>query len=886
MTTPPHRRVVRPLVSGVLMLLVALVALLPMQSAALFASPSPQAKTPQDDQPFHLFLPVIQRFYTEFSHLSDPGDTALVRHSLQSPIQDDVFYFLLPDRFNNGDPSNDVGADPGGTTDADVLRHGFLLSNKGYYHGGDIKGVLDKLDYIQDMGVTAIWMAPIFKNRPVQCGDTQSIATCSAGYHGYWITDFTDVDPHFGTKADLQALVTAAHARGMKVFFDIIVNHTADVIDYAEHQYDYRSKAAFPYKDASGHPFDDKAYAGGTTFPPLDPAVSFPYTPVFRTPADATIKKPDWLNDRTVYHNRGNSTFAGESAEYGDFVGLDDLFTEQPRVVQGMTDIYNSWITDYGIDGYRIDTVKHVNMEFWQRFSPAVLSHAADVGKPNFFMFGEVYSGNPRFTSEYTTQGRLPAVLDFPFQGAARSFASGGATNGLRDLFAQDDFYTDADSNAYELPTFLGNHDMGRIGTFLKQDNPSADDAELLARDKLAHALMYFSRGVPIVYYGDEQGFVGDGGDQDAREDMFPSQVASYNDNDLIGTNSTTAQANFNESHPLYQALKTYAAIRRANEALRRGAQIQRYSTDHAGIYAFSRVAEVDHLQYEYVLAFNNAKTEQTATFATYQPNATFLPVYAATSQTLQSTASGDITVTVPPLSFVIYMASRTLPNPVEAPGIRLTSPTLNQQVNGRVEVAAELNMDRPTEVTFAVKVGDAPTYTIIGTDDNAPYRVFYDTSGLPAGTRLTFKAIANDVSDDTATSVFDVNSATTVAVAAPRRHGQVVFNVTVPANTPPDKSVFIAGELPNLDPNLPAWDPGAVTLTRSDATHWTITISGDEGTTMEYKYTLGSWDFVEKSSSCAEIANRQLTVTFDASGTQVVNDTIANWRNVAPCGS
>src|SRR6185436_6192407 len=103
-------------------------------------------------------------------------------------------------------------------------------------------------------------------------------------YHGYWITDFTQVDPHLGTNDELKTLIAGAHARGMKVFFDIITNHTADVIDYAERQYDYRNKSRYPYRDADGNVFDDKDYAGTNTFPPLDASRSFAYTPVFRTP--------------------------------------------------------------------------------------------------------------------------------------------------------------------------------------------------------------------------------------------------------------------------------------------------------------------------------------------------------------------------------------------------------------------------------------------------------------------------------------------------------------------------------------------------------------------------------------------------------------------------
>ncbi len=143
------------------------------------------------------------------------------------------------------------------------LETGFDPTHKGFYHGGDLKGLTSKLDYIKGMGTTAIWLTPSFKNRPVQGPAGQE----TAGYHGYWITDFTQIDPHLGTNADMKALIDSAHAKGMKVFFDIITNHTADVIDYAEKQYTYISKATVPYKDASGQPFDDKLYAGEADLP-------------------------------------------------------------------------------------------------------------------------------------------------------------------------------------------------------------------------------------------------------------------------------------------------------------------------------------------------------------------------------------------------------------------------------------------------------------------------------------------------------------------------------------------------------------------------------------------------------------------------------------------
>ena len=227
------------------------------------------------------------------------------------------------------------------------------------------------------MGTTAIWLTPSFKNKPVQGGPGQE----SAGYHGYWITDFTQIDPHLGTNDDMKALIDAAHAKGMKVFFDIITNHTADVIDYEEKQYTYRSKRPSPTWTPTGQAFDDRDFVDkpASEWPELDPG-SFPYTP-FLHEGDDDAKTPTWLNDPTMYHNRGDSTFAGESSTYGDFIGLDDLFTERPEVVDGMGEIYKQWV-DFGIDGFRIDTVKHVNLEFWKKFVPAILDEAKDGREP------------------------------------------------------------------------------------------------------------------------------------------------------------------------------------------------------------------------------------------------------------------------------------------------------------------------------------------------------------------------------------------------------------------------------------------------------------------------------------------------------------------------
>jgi pullulanase-type alpha-1,6-glucosidase len=697
----------------------------------------------------------------------EPGDEELVGLPLRTVLADEFFYFVLPDRFQNGDPSNDTG----GSAVDDPLVHGFLPTDKGYYHGGDLAGLSSKLDYLQELGVTAIWMTPMFTNRWVQGDGT--IVGSSAGYHGYWQTDYTTIDPHFGSNTELKDLIDAAHGRGMKVFFDIITNHTADVIHYAEGIYTYRNKADYPYRDAEGNVFDDRDYAGGSNFPELDPAISFPYTPVFLTPEDATVKVPDWLNDPIYYHNRGNSTFSGESSTYGDFVGLDDLFTEHPVVVQGMIEIHQNMITEFNIDGFRVDTVKHVNDEFWEQFVPAVLEHASNLGIPNFFIYGEVFDGNPAYTSRFTTELPFPSVLDFGFDGTAKSFAaSSQATDQLRDFFANDDYYTDNDSNAYALVKFIGNHDIGRLGREIDERNPGVPDAERVARSTLAHALMFTTRGMPVVYYGDEQGFTGDGGDKDARENMFPSQVASYNDNNLIGTNATTADDNFDQTHVLYQAFSDLAQLRSEHQALRYGAQLHRYSKSSAGIYAFSRIDREEKI--EYVVALNNNKTSDTATFRTDTPETIFKAVYPAGAAELLSTEDGSLTVTVPGLDFVLYRAEGMVAVPQSAAGITISTPTAGTDVSGRIEVAANVATGSYVEVTFVVSA-DGGEYQPVGVDDNAPFRVFYDVSGHPDGTSLTFKAIAADLAGNLSSAKVNV---TTSVVEPPPPSGAANYAV------------------------------------------------------------------------------------------------------------
>ncbi|MEV3859217.1 pullulanase-type alpha-1,6-glucosidase [Streptomyces sp. NPDC050095] len=655
-----------------------------------------------------------------------PSDAKLAAQPARDDATREQFYFVLPDRFANGDPSNDRGGLTGSRT-----ATGFDPTDKGFYQGGDLKGLTQKLDYIKGLGTTAIWMAPIFKNKPVQ-GNGES-----AGYHGYWITDFTRVDPHFGTNEDLETLIDKAHAKGMKVFFDVITNHTADVVTNTEKTYGYRSKGAYPYLDTDGRPFDDTTEPGRKV-----DADSFPYTPAV-TASEKNAKVPSWLNDPTMYHNRGDSTFVGESGLYGDHTGLDDLWTERPEVVRGMEEIYEKWVKDFRIDGFRVDTVRNVDMAFWTQWATALDAYAAKKGRDHFFIFGETLSADPAVTAPYVTEGRLDATLDFPLQDAVRGYASQGKpATGLSNVLAQDYRYTTDRANAYNEVTFLGNHDMGRIGSFLKTDNPRASDAELLQRDRLAHELMFLNRGNPVIYSGDEQGFTGAGGDKDARQTMFASKVADYLDDDQIGTARTHASDAYDPSHPLYKTIAALSKLRKDNPALADGVQKELYAKD--SVYAFSRTGD----EREYVVAVNNATQAKTVELDV--ESAKFRALYGGSGAV--SASGGKVTVTVPALSSLVLRADSKLPAATTKPSLSLTAPASG--ATGTVTLSADPGRTASARVVFAAQVGNGPWRTL-GTADHAPYQITqYLPKTVPVGTALRYKAVVVDRAGRTASAL------------------------------------------------------------------------------------------------------------------------------------
>jgi glycosidase len=648
----------------------------------------------------------------------DPADSSPASLPALAPFEnrtaeDDVIYFLVTDRFENGDPANDQGGIDGGKLD-----HGYDPASEMFYHGGDLQGVTKRLDYLEELGVTAIWITPVFGNLPVQTFGEWT----TASYHGYWIADFLKVDPHLGTEADLRTLIDAAHDRDIKIILDIVINHTAHVIKYREcHDPDYSG----PGKEG---PAGACVYRGTDNYPDIA------YTP-YIDEKNLAVKNPAWLNDPIYYHNRGELDYTGESFYWGDFSGLDDVFTEHPRVIEGMIEIYQYWIREFGIDGYRIDTAGHINKEFFSHFSPAIQDFAAAHGRPEFIMFGEVVDTVLRKRS-YITDGELPAILDFDFQEAVANYvANTGSAADLAEFFHDGDYFVDHDSSPYQLPTFLGNHDLGRFGVYLKKANPEESDEINLQRSTLAHALLFFTRGIPILYYGDEQGFITDPGFHESREDMFPSLTASYNDNNLIGTDSTTADSNFDRTHPLYREIRRLAKIYREHPTLRHGDQITRYAEDGRGIFAFSRIDPDERI--EYLVLVNNDQATARAVVPTSTPGSEWNLITGSTSELSQD---GDgVAVTVAPVSYAIYRANDSVPMQ-ETAGDIVFAGWDNGDVfdcSGFVEVTPS---NKLTRVEFSIAGGD-DSWRSLGIDRDPPFRAYIDIADYVPGARIAIRA-------------------------------------------------------------------------------------------------------------------------------------------------
>jgi glycosidase len=560
-------------------------------------------------------------------------------------------YFVMTDRFADGDASNN--------------NDGFDPTDIGYWHGGDFKGLTEKLSYIKNLGVSAIWITPPIKQ--------QSIQGNSAAYHGYWGLDFLTVDPHLGSEADFKKLVTTAHATGLKIFIDVVANHTADVISYK----------------------DGKAYI---------PA------------GKEKVKNPAFLNKLENYHNVGDSTFTGESSLLGDFFGLDDLATEKPEVVKGFIDIWSYWIREFDIDGMRIDTFKHVNPEFWKSVIPAIQKAAANSGKKSFPIFGEVADGDPQTLSSYVAGGQTPSVLDFGFNDqVTRYAASYGTADRLAKLFNADDLYTTSKTSAYGLATFLGNHDMGRIGTAILRN--ATDNASAVKRAIIAQSMLLLLRGGPVLYYGDELGMTGAGGDKLARQDMFPTQVDSWKWEQRIGSEPIADRNGFEEKNPIATHIAELHKVISLHPALRSGTQQTLYAEGQ--VFVAARYAD----KAEYIVAFNTNDNEKVA------------PVKPMTTGTTWEQLAGQCAVTpaaeikIPGNSFCVVKSGKPLGKSVTT---KISAPKIGNSNDSPLWKQVSVTVNKPgyNSVTFLAREKNGK-WKSLGTSDRTTVASEITTGGL-----------------------------------------------------------------------------------------------------------------------------------------------------------
>lgn len=623
---------------------------------------------------------------------------ALARDSVRSPMAADSIYFVMTDRYANGDTSNDRGGASG-----DYSLTGYDPTSDSYFHGGDLKGLTggcttgEGVARIKKLGFTTIWITPPFKQEWVQGS--------SAAYHGYWINDFLTIDPHWGTNADFKAFVDCAQSQGMKVVLDIVMNHTGDVITY-----NGSGKAAIP--------------AGRQN-----------------------AKNPAWLNKLSNYNNRGDVRDWNDKfwAQNGDFFGLDDIKTTNQEVIDGFAAVYSQWVNDYGVDGFRVDTAKHVDDAFLGKWWPKVLA-ATKTKKPNLFAFSEVFDSSQDVLSSFIRKRGLPSLLDFGFQADAIQYAGGdGDAGNLNYVLRQDDKFTTATRNAYNLVTFLGNHDMGRVAHLLLKNGATADT--LLASTLFAHDLMFLTRGTPTVYYGDEVGMIGFGGDKAARQDMFSTQNVEWQrEARVTGGPIGTKSALTDTTNPIFLRIQALNDLRTKYPALATGAQIVRGAD--GPIMVSSRIDAAD--KREYLVGFNNATTAKTLTVKTSSPSTQFTSVWGG-AEAITSDATGTVTVTVGPRGSVVLRADSQLPSIDRAvkPALRVSIDRDEKLMN----LTATLSTADPATVSFAVKVGTAKTWTYLGSDDAASFGMVYEYGRLKKGTSIQFVAISKTTSGLIATS-------------------------------------------------------------------------------------------------------------------------------------
>jgi glycosidase len=446
---------------------------------------------------------------------------------------DDVIYLIMPDRFANGDPTNDEPADAPGSHDR---------TNPRAYHGGDLRGVQNHLTYLKDLGVTTLWLTPVVKNGAAQ------------DYHGYGAVDLYAIDPHLGSLQDYRELVAAAHKEKIKIFFDAVPNHVGPLNPWVRNP---------PLPDwfhgTKQHHLDSFSPLRRTFYgkPEGQAETNDPFESLIDPHAPAWMKR---------------------NLTEGWFFGiLPDMNTENPVVEEYLLENSLWWAEISGLDGYRVDTFPYVGRKFWAYWHAGLRRFY-----PNLTTIGEVFHPDPTVTSFFVGGVRrydgidsgLSTVFDFPMFFTLREVLLRNAPVGrIADVLRHDALYPRPDL----LVPFFANHDVPR---FASAEGGSS------AKLKLAFGLTLTLRGIPQLYYGDEIGMAG-GDDPDNRRD-FPGGWTE-------DTNSAFAEAGrTREQQEIFSYVQELLRIRREHEALR-GGQLWHLASDENS-YVFLRASAEERL--------------------------------------------------------------------------------------------------------------------------------------------------------------------------------------------------------------------------------------------------------------------------------------------------
>lgn len=560
-------------------------------------------------------------------------------------------YFLLTDRFKNGVP----GAKPvSGRWDAKF----------GNFQGGTFKGIQQQLGYLADLGMKAIWMTPVVKN---------SAPNWAFLYPGYNAQNFLEVDSRFGTAQDLQDLVTEAHARGLFVILDIVLNHTGRVFDYA---FPNQVTDSFTSVEIMNGPLGSEPHIqwqSGLGFPRPDWQDTFPAGQAL---SDDDAVYPDELRNFLFFRRRGNKiSDAAPKGGFarGDFGTMRQMVQEYdassqpalrqmlgPRpVLSILVRCYEYLIAQFDFDGFRIDTVKYVDPDMVQTFGNAMREYANSIGKTNFFTYGEVFDNEQTIDNFVGRQGTasegfgIDAALDFPLFFVLPGIAKcQNPVEGLRTLYdnrkqTQSKLISSHGEAGKFFVSFLENHDQEQ-----RFNHPQTPQAQI----ELGLALLFCLQGIPCVYYGMEQGLDGTK-DNNGNPNVGPQQGLECVREALWGKPGA-----FNPAHPLFQEIRILAALRGARPpqslglpaapiprpCLSYGRQYFRevsqngtdfgHSVGVGGIVAFSRILA----DQEVVIIANTSTTQPFAGFVVVDPDLHRQPVpYRVIYSNMKTTGSG-----------------------------------------------------------------------------------------------------------------------------------------------------------------------------------------------------------------------------------------------------